>query len=461
MKNILWVSQLLMLLTLAGCESGFLDAVSDKKLLVPKTMDDLQSLLDNHSVMNQSPFMTQISADDFYSTDQGLQARELVERNSYLWADDLYEGTPDLNWNRLYEQVFYANVVLEGIESLAESEKTSQRASQIKGAALFYRAFSLHHLAAGYTLPYVQANAASDPGVPVPLSADVNEKRVRGSVEKTYGQITSDLLSAAELLPEIVSMKSRPSKPAALALLARVYLSMHRYGQALESARQCLAASGQLLDYNTLTADPVSAVRPFPDVFSAASNPEVIFYSPLINVGFLTAVTTIIDSTLFKSYQDGDLRRSLFFVNRGNGVINFKGSYSGRSPVTTFAGLATDEVYLIAAECQARLGDSPAASVLINTLLAKRYKTGRYQVFTSGASEQLLEFILTERRKELVGRAVRWNDLRRLNSEPQWQDTLIRVHDGKRIVLLPNAAKYTFPIPDQEIQLSGFMQNPR
>lgn len=450
-----------MLLTLAGCESGFLDAVSDKKLLVPKTMDDLQSLLDNHSVMNQSPFMAQISADDFYNTDQGLQARELIERNSYLWADDLYEGTPDLNWNRLYEQVFYANVVLEGIESLAESEKTSLRASQIKGAALFYRAFSLHHLAAGYTLPYVQANAASDPGVPVPLSADVNEKRVRGSVEKTYGQITSDLLSAAELLPGTVSMKSRPSKPAALALLARVYLSMHQYEQALESAQQCLAASGQLLDYNTLTADPVSAVRPFPDVFSAASNPEVIFYSPIINVGFLTAVTTIVDSTLFRSYQDGDLRRSLFFVNRGNGVINFKGSYSGRSPVTTFSGLATDEIYLIAAECLARLGDSPAATAMINTLLAKRYKTGRHQEFTSSTSQQLLEFILTERRKELVGRAVRWNDLRRLNSELQRQDTLIRVHDGKRIVLLPNAAKYTFPIPDQEIQLSGFMQNPR
>lgn len=461
MKKIPFTYWVMVLLTLAGCKSGFLEAVSDKKLLIPKTMDDLQSLLDNHSVMNQSPYMAQISADDFYSTAQGLQARELIERNSYLWADDLYEGTPDLNWNRLYEQVFYANVVLEEIESLAESEKTSQRASQIKGAALFYRAFALHHLAAGYSLPYVQTSAASDPGVPVPLSADVNVKRVRGSVENTYSQITSDLLSAAELLPASVSIRSRPSKPAALALLARVYLSMHKYGQALESAQQCLAASSQLLDYNTLTADPASAVRPFPDVFSAASNPEVIFYSPIINVGFLTAVTTIVDSTLFRSYHQEDLRRSLFFVNRGNGVINFKGSYSGRSPVTTFSGLATDEVYLIAAECHARLGDFTPAAGLINTLLAKRYRTGQYKGFTGGAAQQLLAFILTERRKELVGRAVRWNDLRRLNSEPQWQDTLTRIHEGTRIVLLPNSVKYTFPIPDQEIQLSGFVQNPR
>jgi hypothetical protein len=70
--------------------------------------------------------------------------------------------------------------------------------------------------------------------------------------------------------------------------------------------------------------------------------------------------------------------------------------------------------------------------------------------------------IITERRKELpfTGSA-RWEDLRRLNKDPQFAKTLIRQLNGQNYTLAPNDPKYTLPIPDIEIKLSGIQQNLR
>ena len=56
---------------------------------------------------------------------------------------------------------------------------------------------------------------------------------------------------------------------------------------------------------------------------------------------------------------------------------------------------------------------------------------------------------------------MRWEDLRRLNKEPRFATTLQRVSKGTTYTLAPNDPKYTFPIPDIEITLSGIPQNPR
>ena len=445
-------------LCLTGCENGFLDKSPDKKLLVPRTLTDMQSLLDYHAVMNVTPYMTLISADDYYVTDAGLQSMTLIERNSYRWADDIYENSTVGDWNRIYEKILYANIVLE---SLKEIPQQSDRYNQIKGTALFFRALGHFSLAQEFCVAYDNSTAATEPGIPVRLSADVNQKLSRGSLKQTYDQILADLQIALELLPRSDAVKTRPSQLAASALLARVYLSMENYEIAAQQADACLALSDELLDYNSLTSTLSSAVRPFPDLFASGINPEVLFYAPVMSVGFLTATFTIVDSVLFKSYDPDDLRRSLFFVDRGKGVVNFKGSYSGRITVTMFAGLATDEVYLIAAESNARIGKAEKAATLINALLVKRWKSGKFKPFTPVSAEHTLQFILGEKRKELVSRGTRWADLKRLNKNSLFADTIKRLINKQLYVLAPGDKKYTFPIPEQEIKLGNLEQNPR
>ena len=54
----------------------------------------------------------------------------------------------------------------------------------------------------------------------------------------------------------------------------------------------------------------------------------------------------------------------------------FKGSYNGT--LFAFTGLATDEIFLVRAECRARTGDINGAMDDLNRLLQQRWKTGTF-----------------------------------------------------------------------------------
>jgi len=101
-----------------------------------------------------------------------------------------------------------------------------------------------------------------------------------------------------------------------------------------------------------------------------------------------------------------DLRTSVFFFPY-NGYYGFKGNYA-RALYLSFSGIATDEMYLIRAECYA----IREAMDDLNTLLLKRYRTGTYVPLSINNKEDALARILLERRKELLMRGLRWIDIK-------------------------------------------------
>ena len=230
---------------------------------------------------------------------------------------------------------------------------------------------------------------------------------------------------------------------------------MSVYDKARAYADSALALNSKLNSYNNYNP---TDYRPFPVALPNA-NDEIIFATNIIPYSFDEASLTFADSTLYQSYAANDLRKSLYFVDSGLGGMNFQGSYSGNYYL--FNGLATDELYLIRAEANARLGHSDLAVSDLNTLLVTRYQPGTFVPYQIKDSALLLKTILTEWRKELFSRGLRWSDLRRLNRDPLFAVTLSRVIDGKSYTLLPNDQKYVFPIPDDEIRSSGIAQNPR
>jgi hypothetical protein len=139
--------------------------------------------------------------------------------------------------------------------------------------------------------------------------------------------------------------------------------------------------------------------------------------------------------------------------------FTIKGSYGGNS--IRFTGLATDEIYLIRAECHARKGDAISAMKDLNALLEKRWKSTDWVPFTAGNANDALNKILIERRKELCFRGIRWNDLRRLNMDPQFSMTLQRTINSQTYTLPSNDPKYVLPIPIGVILLNNIEQNPR
>lgn len=441
----------------AGCKKDWLDAKPDNSLVVPTTISDLQGLLDNtYSAFNYGgntsyPSLGEISADNYYLSFNVWQALALSTwRNAYTWAPEIFEGAEAEDWSNSYLRVFYSNVVLEGLKNIERNSANSLVWDNIKGSALFCRAFDFYNLSQQFAKTYSKATSQTDLGIPLKLKAEINESVSRATVQQTYAQIIADLLAAKELLPITPAYKTRPSRPAAFAMLAKTYLVMEDYDKALQYTDSCLQLFNTLIDYSKLNA---AAAYPIERL-----NIETIYYCRFKNETIFRAGTLIIDSTLYTSYHVNDLRRSVFFTtNAGN--ITFKGSYDGTAFL--FSGIASDEILLIRAECYARTGNTALAMQDLNTLMEKRWKPTEFTRFTADNAEEALVKILVERRKELLLRGIRWSDLRRLNKEPRFAVTLKRVLNGVSYTLMPGDKRYVLPIPDSEIRLSGIEQNPR
>ncbi|RZM11578.1 MAG: RagB/SusD family nutrient uptake outer membrane protein, partial [Pedobacter sp.] len=163
-----------------------------------------------------------------------------------------------------------------------------------------------------------------------------------------------------------------------------------------------------------------------------------------------------IDPGLIQSYQANDLRKGLFFMQTGTNYF-FKGTY--HQPALFF-GIATDEMYLILAECLIRNGRIQPGLSTLDKLLVNRFKTGSYIPAVAADGKQALKIVLEERRKELVMRGLRWMDLKRLNAEGA-NIMVTRVINNETVNLLPNDPRYALPIPEDIISLTGIAQNER
>lgn len=444
--------------TLLSCnKQAFLDKKPSTDIFIPTTLEDFQALLDNDSYMGESPIIGELSADNYYLLHPYWQTLPAKERNSYIWAADIYEGVGKVeDWNTPYKQVFYANVVLEGLNKLPMTSNNEKEWKAIKGAALFIRGYAFYNIAQLFAPVYNSVTAGSDKGIPLRLTPDLEGISVRSTVLQTYNQLLSDLKEASQLLPGPIAFnnRNRPSRPAAMAMLARVYLSMSAYQQAGVYADSCLQLYNTLINYNIL--NPSTSI-PFVPL-----NAETIYQNRLLSgipvLSGLFVPSCIVDSLLYRSYAVNDLRRDLFYFLNADKLPNTKGSYNGT--VFPFSGLATDEVYLIRAECFARAENVVAAMNDLNVLLLNRWKTGTFIPFTATTASEALQKILEERRKELAFRGLRWTDLRRLNKEGA-NITLRRNLNGQPFQLLPGERRYVLPIPPDVINLTGMEQNPR
>jgi hypothetical protein len=439
-----------------SCKKDFLDVKSNLALVVPSSVADYQAILDNNSgsaLFNfDQPSLGEVGAGDFYlsyTSWGGLSTSQ--ERNAYLWKPDIYAGETSGDWDDSYRRVLNENIVLEGIAKIPSSSSQASW-NNVKGTALFYRANDFLNLVEEFAKAYDNTTASSDLGIPLRTTSDINVKSTRATVQETYNQIINDLSIAKPLLPVSSLYPTRPAVAAVYGLLARVYLSQRNYPKALLYADSCLQVTNKLIDFNTLSKTSSTPIAKF--------SVEVIYHHTLENFSaFLnSSPTLIVDSNLYKLYGSNDLRKSIYFKT-ASGLITRKASFSGKT--TPFGGLTTNEMFLIRAECYARQNNVTAAMQDLNALLITRWAKGTFTPFTASNSTDALTQILTERRKELIFRGLRWEDLKRLNKETATSVTLTRTFNGQTYSLPPNSNLYVFPIAQDEIQASGIQQNPR
>lgn len=461
MKRLIICITLLGIVSILGSCQKFVDIQQGDNKTFITTAKDCQLLLDNYTMNTGGLSDGEVSADDYYLTKTGYLAASVTpeDRGFYTWSKDAIRSNAAASWKNLYYNVYYTNLILEAGDKLKSSGTDQGTMNTIRGSALFLRSFYFWQLAQLYAKPYVAGTATQDPGIPLRLTSDINDESVRGTVAGTYGQITKDLEEAISLLPVQSTVATRPNKVAAYALLARVYLSMDNYSAALASSNGALQLNSNLIDYNTLNA---SSPAPFFPRF----NKEVLFHFVMSDAQTLRQNVARIDPNLVASYAANDLRSTVFLqqesINGQPDGKRFKGNYEPSVVSNFFNGIALDEVFLTRAECYARTGNASAAMADLNTLLRTRWKTNTYVNMTASDADDALIKILTERRKELVMRGLRWTDLRRLNKESRFAKTLTRVVDGQgTFTLPPNDARYVLLIPQQVIDNSNIPQNVR
>lgn len=442
---------------LAGClKKDWFDVKFDKQQSVPTTMKDLQALLDNGGLFNICPISGENASDSHIINPAEESSLAGMELNTYVWSKkDRSQHVVDWGGGQYgsYSRIYTTNLILESLDKIIPmSEAERLEYNNIRGAAHFYRGKSFFELAELFVPPFNRATEADKLGIPLRLESDVTIKSVRSTVKETYDQIINDLIKSVELLPIKQQFKTRPTKVAAYALLSRIYLSLENYPEAKKYSELALNLFQHLLDYQKLNYN--STRNPFQPY-----NDETIFYSYMSGFEYFTVSGIFVNKSLYDLYEAEDLRKKAFFnYNRSTDIVTYKGSYSGRG-FSFFNGLATDELYLIRAECNAREGNHIAAMEDLNRLLRMRWTSEFIDKIASNAEEALI-LVLVERRKELIFRGVRWSDLRRLNKDPRFALTLYRNHMGVEYKIEPNSYKYTFPIPDDVIEMSGMQQNP-
>lgn len=450
---------MLLLVIISGCKKDFLDKKPSSDIVVPKSLGELQSLLENHTVMNLNAGLGQISCDDYWipSDANYLALPDQTSKNAYIWNKEIFDGeTGILDWNSLYKAVFYANNVLTELERSTYTD--IRRRDNIKGMGLFFRAYAYFDLVAHFSKVYDSSKADKDLGIPLRTSGEIDYVTQRASVKETFQYILNDLNAALPLLlPDVITASSnRPSRTAAYGLLSRMHLYMGDYELAEKYADSCLKGYKKLSNFNTLNQTSLTP-------FGYISEETILFAVQVNKYSQLTSASSIvqpysIDPFLLSLYHPDDLRLQIFFVKNTNGSYNSKRRYtSGNTP---FTGFATDEFYLIKSECLARRNEVSAAMIMLDELLITRFKTGKYVSPVISTKEEALARVLLERRKELVWRGLRWLDLKRLNRDGG-EITLNRTLNGTTYRLLPNDPKYVFPIPSEEIAQSGIQQNNR
>lgn len=428
-----------------SCGKEFLDVKRQSNQVIPSTIDDYLALLSETSVMvRETPGTLMLIggeeytiSDEFYNA---LIGSNIVEKNAYLWEAEIFEGLESKDWNRAFQRIMYANLARE-VEHLAvKTEEERRHLSNTLGVALFQHAWNYFRLMLMFGEPYHLDIENKQCPIPYREDYDVEDPGQTLTYRMIFDKLIDNLSMAATLLEDTQPSKVTPNRAAALTLLAKIYLQLYDYEKALQYSDLAIKASQELLDYNSLDVD---IAYPFTPNYGK-TNPEVLLFQLTISVLTPSRTRMELSEELWEIYEDGDLRKKAFFSIR-DGRRVFSGSYEGGA--TMFVGISTSETYLIRAECNARLGVLDKALNDLNYLRSHRFDRESFVPLESKSKDDIMRFVLEERRRELCFRGVRWEDLKRMNAEGLYTVDLHREINGTEYFLRHDDERWNWPLP--------------
>lgn len=421
--------------------------------LVPNQTANYRYLLNNTANFETNPNLPDFASDDLNIIDaaqvSGLTSLSYQYYvNAYTWQSVVYPaGNPsyeqDRNWNLLYQTILYCNTIINELPAAAGTDADKK---EMTAEALVHRADAYLSLVNVYAKPYNAATASTDLGLPLITTQTVTQKLNRASVKAIYDQIIADLTSAVPDLPVTQSYNTLPSKASAYGELARCYLYMNDYNNAARFADLALSLRNTLNDLGTITTVNTTT---YP---RRIIDPEILLSKTTLDGTFSFTPTAFrLSDDILNLLGTKDQRFTLFTVPAATISSTYTGRYFYRDRAIGEArnvGPSVPEMMLIKAEAFARAGDVTNAMIWVNNLRIKRFKAADYVALTAINAQDALAKVIDERHREFFFRMLRWWDMRRLKSEPQFQRSYTHSFGTNTFTLSPSSNRYVFPIAE-------------
>ena len=459
---------LLFALSLFGCEDYV--NIKTQGSLIPEDVKNYRYLLNNTSVLENGPQITDIASDDVQLVDSTYQISGLSSSDyyawylkTYTWQTDIYPigyYQTDYNWSCMYNTITYANTVITEVPSSTGGNDSTK--TELMAEALVHRADAYLMLVNMYAKPYNASTASSDLGVPLVLTETTTQALTRQSVQEVYDRVIADLVKALPSLPVTQAYNTLPTKASAYGELARTYLCMNDYAKANAYADSALSYRSTLNDLSSITTLNSSnyplRIKDPEILLSKIAYGGVSAYSP-------TAMR--LSDNLLNLLGTKDKRYSLFTIGAST-ISSLYTDAGGRYFYKDRAigearniGPSVPEMMLIKAEYYARNSQPQTAMDWVNKLRQKRFAATDYAPLTASDANDALKKVIDERHREFFCRMLRWWDMRRLKDDSSFQETITRTVHGKTYTLDPSSNRYVFPLPPYQVQLNPEMkQNP-
>lgn len=317
-----------------------------------------------------------------------------------------------------YEIVYNLNNILLYVPKLTDA--TDVEKNQIKAEVLALRGLVHFQLAQLFAQTYNYTPDASHKGIVYADKILIGgvDYPARKSVAETYNLIVGDLQQALTLFTANQALAGAKTSYfnafSTKALLAKVALQKRDWTLAKTMANDVIANSGSALmsgaSYVTEWEKPSLPVSETILEFSAPINNDTgTSSSTVAQFYFLVAAGTTLNygaycasDDLYSLFDTNDIRRNCF-INQAIAVkisstVFQQQTFRFTKKFQDNAGtqyMRLSEMYLIAAESEARLGNNPAALLSLNTI---RQRAGLMAITST---TNLLDAVFLERRKEL------------------------------------------------------------
>lgn len=460
MKNLQYISLACLLVLFSACDVLDQDplneiseemAITNQKGVEAAVAGMYNELQDPNYYGRNIQIMSDVKADISQSVGTWDFYREMDTYQTA--AENLENGNL---WTRAFRAINVANNIIAGVPDLADIPEEAKNNSL--GQAYFVRGLAYFDLSKTYGgVPGVYGTL----GVPIVTtpSRQVDDSLfpARASLQESYQQVESDLLTALELLPETqgsnVATRSQAVKGTARALLSRLYLYTNQPDQVINYA-------------NDVIDDPTYELEPdFLNIFAGTFTSESIFELAFNNTDPSGMRTWYLPSTVggrgdimahTEFYEEisanpEDIRAQLFGFDEGL-ELYYPIKYQKAGNIDNIHILRVAEVYLNRAEARAKTNDIAGA---LEDLNAVRNRAGLEDAATTG-EQATLEAIWEERKREFAFEGHRFFDLVR-TGQALTELTGVERANGPP-VSLSEPGRQVFPIPVFDIAANPNME---